>query len=507
MDRRAALKTLLAGTAVVTTGVSAAARTPESQSVTGGGVPQESASDRYAPQGSVDLPATAEAVVDESGDYAFVATLEGFAVVDIRIPDSPRVVAQRTSLMADFESGPLNGVADLRWDDDRLLVGGPYNGAGSLRGFVLFDVSDPQTPERILAHGTDSGHHNLEYEDGFAYVSTWGATAPEVTIFDLRGDQVEERGAWDLTDADPGYADLDGAPVFIHDLWVESGVAYLAYWDAGTFIVDVSIPDTPAFVGWVPGLTPAEIAESNAEFPLAELPGNHHFVTVNDDASLLAVGMEAWDAPQTDGVGGPGGIELWDITDPANPTRHATIDAPPGQGIGFNPPETTAHNCDIEGDRLYSAWYNGGVKIHDVSDPANPEELAWWRLPEETSFWTAQYATEDTFVASSITIGGRSRRAALFTFPNEPGTQENPPQLGESPTPTPRLHPETITETPPSQTATPTPDSLTETEPPTATPTADPSETPTTTPGFGVVATLTGLSLAAWHRLDRNSDD
>ena len=282
-------------------------------------------------------------------------------------------------------------------------------------------------------------------------------------------------------------------------------MVYLAYWDAGSFIVDVSNPDSPSFVGWVPGLTPQEIAADETTVQVAELPGNHHFVTVNADATLLAVGKEAWDQEQTDRVGGPGGVELWDISDPTQPAKRSTIEAPSGQRPGFSLPETTAHNCDIHGDRLYTSWYNGGVKIHDIEDPENPTELVWWRTPEQTSFWTAQYATEEAFVASSITIGGRSERSALFTFPNEPGTQENPPPLGGTTTPQP--DDETPTGTP--STTTPTPGTSTQatTSPGSETVIPSPSSPVVSTPGFGISAGITALSLAGWRLLTRSRDD
>ena len=79
---------------------------------------------------------------------------------------------------------------------------------------------------------------------------------------------------------------------------------------------------------------------------------------------------------------------------------------------------TTPHNMDLRGDRLYTSWYDGGVKIHDVSDPGRPELLAWWRAPRRWSFWTAQYATDEFFVASSHTRGHYTHDGAPFAFPN-----------------------------------------------------------------------------------------
>ncbi|MEO1583171.1 MAG: choice-of-anchor B family protein [Planctomycetota bacterium] len=35
------------------------------------------------------------------------------------------------------------------------------------------------------------------------------------------------------------------------------------------------------------------------------------------------------------------------------------------------------HNCYVDGDYLYAANYRSGLRIHDISDPENPVEVAW----------------------------------------------------------------------------------------------------------------------------------
>ena len=119
-----------------------------------------------------------------------------------------------------------------------------------------------------------------------------------------------------------------------------------------------------------------------------------------------------------------------DVSDATNPTRLSTI-APPKSPGAYAGTWTTSHNFDIAGDRLFSSWYQGGVKIHDISDPANPEELAWWRRPDEASFWTAKRVSDSVFLASSM--GRRSNgRGGLYTFPIEEVTdrpQKDPPSL------------------------------------------------------------------------------
>ena len=120
------------------------------------------------------------------------------------------------------------------------------------------------------------------------------------------------------------------------------------------------------------------------------------------------------------------------LSDPESPEKLATIEPEESESNAYRGGTwTTSHNFDWVGDRLYTSWYNGGVKLYDVSDPANPEELAWWRQPDETSFWTAQAAVEGEFFAATSLGSGldNTDAATVFTFPDEAGDQSDPPSL------------------------------------------------------------------------------
>ncbi|PSQ42170.1 hypothetical protein BRD07_04035, partial [Halobacteriales archaeon QS_9_68_42] len=149
--------------------------------------------------------------------------------------------------------------------------------------------------------------------------------------------------------------------------------------------------------------------------------------------------------------------------------RLSRIEAPPTDDPTFAGAWTTAHNFDFVGDRLYSSWYRGGVRVHDVSDPTAPRELGHWRDSATTDFWTAQGAG-DHVVASSWRDFSRDspeKGAAIYTFP-------------------------AIEDAPPTPTSTPT--AATD-ETGTGTPTSEGDG-----PGFGAAAGAAGLGLAALAR-------
>ena len=415
------------------------------------GTRQGSDTQSFEPLGSVDVPGAADAAVGEHDEFVYVAAEDGFAVVDITTPDSPEVVAERRDIETETDD-PLGQVWDLWPWNDRLVVGGPAQGArSSAHGFALFDISDPRNPQQITFFDagkpgiTEGGHyiHNSYFEDGIVYLTGSGIREHPLVMIDVSDDDPEEVGRWSIIDYDPDLSEIPFQMRPIHDVYVQDDIAYLPYWDAGTWIVDVSDPADPTVLSRVGDYELEALRafqESDAQVEAFIPPGNAHYAQVNEDGSILAVGEEAW-AMEDGGElrGGPGGVKLYDVTDKTEPEFLTRIEAPESFGQTRDKWFTTAHNCDIVGDRLYTSWYYGGVKIHDVSDPENPEELAWWRNPRDASFWTAQSAG-DVFVGSSANVSEKIRSDALnetagrlYVFPAHAGEQPDPPSLTDRP--------------------------------------------------------------------------
>lgn len=448
----------------------------------------------YGPLGHVGLDGTTDAVVDDS--TAYVAVQDGMATVDISDPAEPRVLAERRGLLADAEDGPLEQIQDVAIDGDRLIAAGPANpNPGAVNGLVVFDVSDPGVPEQVAVHRTDFSIHNLDAADGVAYLTgNNGADNPLVAV-DLTTEEPTELGRWSLFDADDAWSTVPGSLRTLHDVTVHDGRAYLAYWDAGTWIVDVSDPTDISLVSRVRGESIATLTDDEGPSGAAayvQLPGNDHYVDVDEDASLLAVGAEAWDLPNDDIEGGPGGIELFDISDPTDPVPRGFIEPPETADASFGGEWVTSHNFDIADGRLYSSWYVGGVTVHDVSDPTSPRKLAHWQDRDTAEFFTAQRVDgKPYFVGSSFGGGsaGSTVAGAIYTFP----TVES-----DDPVPT-----ETTTERPPTTT----------TQAPTTTTTTTTTEPPATTtasgdgPGFGPLSTLAALLAGGYYAQRRRGDD
>lgn len=446
------------------------------------------------PVGTVSVENTREAVLGREEATAYVATVDGFAVVDISDPASMTVLTER-AVMADHEDGPLGGIWDLYYDDDRLLVAGPAHGGRSLRGFEFFDVSDPSAPESIASHETEFHTHNCVLDGAIGYFTGSGIEGSPMVVVNLESG--EELARWSVRDADERWAELPFGVVNLHDVWVADGLAYLAYWDAGTWCLDVSDPRDPTLVSRVRG-RPVEqlvtIAEQRGE--ATELPGNDHFVTVDESGDLLGIGAESWavDAASEDG---PGGIAFYDVSDPTDPTPLGEIEAPPTPDPSRGGVWTTAHNFDLVAGRCYASWYQGGVTVHDVTDPTDPVERYRWRDSDRGKFWTAQLAVPgEYFVASSIGTFGSNTGAdddslvsGLLAFP-DPSSAATTTPATLSPTRT-GASDETTTD-----------EGTTPTERSEGSPTGgEASPTSGTGAGAGLATGLAGLAgLGAWYR-------
>jgi hypothetical protein len=480
----------------------------------------------FAPLGTLTVPGTKDGVVTPDGRYAFLAITDGFAVVDLADPAAPELVFEDRSPLADHEKGPLRMIYDVKHDPetDLLAVVGPANpiAGDPLQGVVTYDVSDPTTPAQVAVHETPFFNHNCDVDAGVVYLC--GNDGERNALVTVDAETGERLGSWSIVSVDEQWGRVRSGNWVLHDVSVEGGVAYLAQWDAGTWMVDVSDPSAPSLLGKVRGRGPAvflDMADDVARQENLEPPGNDHFAA-RGPGDVVGISVESWDVGGAEG--NPGSVHLYDVSEPAEATALAEIPPPPTDDPHYGGTWTTSHNFEFSGDLLFTSWYAGGVKVHDVSDPAAPVELAHWRDGDAAWFWTAQAATPEFFLATSLgrrqsDTTGVSRRAGVYTFPVVPAQTPTPtPTQTATLTPTPDGAQSSPTPTPgaletptavPTGTRTPTPTSTPTTTPtPSPTPTATPPGTPTPTatgtepatttgegPGFGPGLGVLGLGL------------
>lgn len=332
-------------------------------------------------------------------NYAYVATGDGMAIVDWHNPGQPKLVANIEASKPDEiggdDKGSIGGILDVKVDGD---VAAMAHNSGT--GITTVDISDPESPEELAFHNA-SHVHNTFLKNGYAYLTI---NESEENVFsEARTDIVdvsdptdpEKVGEYRLADDFPEFAAAGVNPN--HDVYVQDDLLYQAYWDAGVVVADVSDPTDPVLVAQFGDAPEADTPQPDP-FPLERYltnPGNAHYVQPSPDGDYTYVGDETFpgdfaEDPDTDQYGG---IRIFDTSDWDDVERVGFI-SPPDEDVGLR----TSHNFDVTANRIHTSWYNGGVRVHDITDPSDPEELASYNA-DGYSFWTAVQGR-------SFTLGG-----------------------------------------------------------------------------------------------------
>ena len=249
-------------------------------------------------------------------------------------------------------------------NDVKVAPNGRYaalsrEGASNRRnGVVIMDLADPAHPRlaSVYDDGLTGGVHNMFATNDYLFALSAG---DKYVILDVR----------DLEN--PTYVSEYNHPDSrIHDVWVRDGVAYSAEWGNGVVVVDVgngkwggSI-ENPVFVTNVP----YPVGRTHAAFPYFQESTGKSYLFLGDEimnrrGHSWAGGygsLSAYDpATGRGGVPSPnsGYIHIIDFTDPENPQDVAR----------YHVEEFGTHNIWVEDDVLYQAYYEGGVRMVDVS--------------------------------------------------------------------------------------------------------------------------------------------
>ena len=256
------------------------------------------------------------------GTYAYVNSSVVLLTIDISDPTQPTIVS-------DYDLGSSGAVNDVK-----VSNGYAYTGTTE-----IVDLSDPTQPS-VVATVPGNGH-NVFADGDLLYGANLNSSVP----------------VWDVSD--PGNPSLiRNIPVdsgsTVHDITVLDDRLYVSGIGNGkTFVFDVSDVRNsapPLLHSWVTGSAT-------------------HSSWVTDDGNTFVNARET----------SSGDIGIWDISDITNPTLESTIIEADFGANAFSP-----HNPLIVGDTLYVSWYEAGLRVFDISDPANPVHLGGF---ENQSIW------------------------------------------------------------------------------------------------------------------------
>ena len=288
-------------------------------------------------------------------DYALVGAKQSDGHAFVFDVTDPENVVKTDSIQVDARS-----VNDVKVSPDGRYASLTREGASNRRnGVVILDLADPAHP--VIAS---------EYTDGLTG-GVHNAFPTNDHLFALsNGDKYVILDVSDLYN--PRYvSEYDHPNSRVHDVWVHDGIAYSAEWGTGLVVVDVGngrwggTIEEPVFVSNYPVPTGA----THAVFPYVSESTGKFYVFIGDEI-LTREGM-AWEGvgpdfrQKYDPVTGRGGypraswgyIQVIDFDDPESPKMVARYEVS----------EFGTHNIWVANDILYQAYYEGGMRLVDVS--------------------------------------------------------------------------------------------------------------------------------------------
>lgn len=283
-------------------------------------------------------------------DYALTGTWSASGWAFFWDVTNPGAIVKMDSIQVDART-----VNDVKVAPNARYAALSREGTSTRRnGPVLVDLSDPQNP--VIASYIDDPHitggvHNMFATNDYLFAL---ANGDKYVIFDVS----------DLSD--PKFVSEYNHPNSrVHDVWVHDGIAYSSEWGTGVVVVDVgngkwggSI-ENPTFVTNVP----YPVGRTHAAFPYYSASADKFYLFLGDE--IMGRGDQAWRGTGLNRVPPQGGtpvafsgyIHVIDFTDPMNPKDVARYEVS----------EFGTHNSWVEDDILYQAYYDGGVRMVDVS--------------------------------------------------------------------------------------------------------------------------------------------
>ena len=265
-------------------------------------------------------------------------------VWDVTDPASP--------VLSDSVMVDARVVNDVKVNEEGTIAVITREGASDRRnGIVLLGLQDPAHPVVLTEYWETltGGVHNV-FVDGDLVYAVHNGTA-ELHIIDISDPRDPEQvGRWGV----PPHPDK-----YLHDVWVEDGIAYLSYWDDGLIMLDVGngvragSPQEPKFVSQVRyryEVEGREYGNTHVAYPYTNAAGNR-YVFVGDE--IFPLGFDRQD-PTTSPAGY---IHVIDVTDIERPAEVAE----------YQVPRAGPHNIAIADDVMYVAYSNGGLRAVDVS--------------------------------------------------------------------------------------------------------------------------------------------
>lgn len=295
----------------------------------------------------------------------------GVFIFDITDPDAP--------VLASW----YNPAPAQQFLEAIIVNGRGYFGSGTAggEGVHIVDLSDPYNPVLLGKVNSGSGngfnfiHEMMVHEQGGATYLITNSNSTSNKIIKFINVTNPASPVW-VRDMNPN------EPQWVHAMHIRGNRMFTSGWGnssnrARTEIWDISniATQVPVLLGTITDSSPSITAGNNM-----------HSSWTSEDGNFL------YSARETSGSNGPnaGDIRVYNISNPAEPllvNRLTMAD------LGLN--AVTPHNPVVKGDRLYVSWYQAGLQVFDISEPAEPKRIGQYDT------YTPAFVREESAVASS----------------------------------------------------------------------------------------------------------
>lgn len=306
-------------------------------------------------------------------EYAIMGSLRKVHFFDITDPSDIVEVAALES----------SNVATSYWRDFKTYGHYAYSVAdmpGSAEGLLVFDLSDLPNSVTLINEIT-SGFQRchsifIDTQHGRLYAAGTNTRSNGLIVYDLTTDPVNPEIIGDVQ--------LLGG--YVHDVHVRDHIAFCSQGpNSGMRVHDMTNPQLPVQLGVLAGYTDS---------------GYNHSSWLTSDGTHLAMCDENFGrSVKMANVEDFSSMVVTDIF-------KSTLEAP-------NATNSIAHNPFIVGNYLYVAYYHDGLQVYDISDPANVFRIAYYdTYPDNSTYsgffgaWgTYPFLSSGNIIVSDMTYG------------------------------------------------------------------------------------------------------
>lgn len=371
--------------------------------------------------------------IDPAGELLYVSRGDHVAILDVTDPNDPTTLATIDDVPSSLDVKLSDDHAYAFIADDTVASEEPQGGMDPFTGgLYVYDVSDPTDPQRVTHEpiGNSRGPHMVTYFDvpnhGEHLFSAAG-DAVVIHTFDRDAGTLEETARYE-----PGQLEQNRDPqaidayyntrAWLHDMFVMaepdgSTYMYVAAWDAGLRIVDVTDPSQPEELGSWSDYTDEEAG--NLHTVTTEWIGDKRITVGTPEIGFAVVGGTLYATGDERNH-----VYVWDTTDPTepelitrwvNPVAETTGRTTIATGELPNEQHSSPHNVQLEEGIAYIAHYNLGVWVIDLrtaDDRADPPVLAY-HMMDEMNVW-------DVALNQGVVYSSGAAGVQAFEFPLSP---------------------------------------------------------------------------------------